>query len=434
MPGPPPTQPTHNYNFRTRTQQKQNLKIEDAGPDDDKTGSYGVSHKSFDWFEDGLVIEFKKSSTMDPFYTTEELKAMGADKKPEAGEKPVHSFAKLNDDAARIRGQLAIYATQVFDHQHRTHLFQILVCGRHARFIFWDHSGAIVSDSFDYIEEPLVLTEFFWRYNHMSLEERGWDLSVERMGEKETKLFRDKVTQLLKDMDDPKHPQRKLPRAERTLDSTFPVYKISVYDDVSHKYEDVLIQCPFVRIHSALGRATRGYLAYVLSSDEIKFLKDTWRVVHDRLIPERTLCRELEQARVPSIPKNVFGGDANANAEREKTRCLDWAKKQKLYVVYMNIRNFRHHRLLQEIAYPVDSAPDSRHYVIAFRDCFPGMHSRSLYSYSCNDILVCSYQGCKQAMRCSSSRYQPWERNAERRKVLGRNTCGLGPCCEDSAP
>ncbi|KAI0752279.1 hypothetical protein BC629DRAFT_1256541, partial [Irpex lacteus] len=52
------------------------------------------------------------------------------------------------------RGRLASYAEQTFSHQHRTHLFQLLVLGNEIRFIRWDRAGASVSGKFNYVEDP----------------------------------------------------------------------------------------------------------------------------------------------------------------------------------------------------------------------------------------------------------------------------------------
>lgn len=331
------------------------------------------AYKAFNWFEDGLVVEFKKSSKMDPFLTMDQLKKEGA--ASEGADRPRVPFVQLTEREVKTRGQLAIYAKEVFDHQHRTHTFQLLVCGRFARFIFWDHSGAIVSDSFNYVKSPQLLAEFFWRYNYMDRQTRGWDASVKIADGKERRMFKEKLEEFIKNMNDENHKQRRLPHAEDTLDPAFPVYKVNVVDDSSGLAEDVLIQRPFFHVHTALGRATRGYIAFLLSDHTLKFLKDTWRVKHERLVPERTLYSQLEASGVPNVPRDVSGGDVTANGENETTRCLQWATEQKLSVLYTTVRDFRHHRLLQELAYPVQSAASSYEFVFALRDCLTGEFS-----------------------------------------------------------
>jgi len=52
------------------------------------------------------------------------------------------------------------------------------ICGWFARFIRWDRSGAIVTQSFDYIKEPHILASFFWRYAHLNQSQRGYNASV----------------------------------------------------------------------------------------------------------------------------------------------------------------------------------------------------------------------------------------------------------------
>ena len=411
----------HGYNLRPSRQ-----KLVD-GQSNDPASTANVPRKAFDWFGDGLVVEFKKASWMDPFYSREELIKLGAVYRPEpnsqpnsqpdaepaaelepepepkpeeSGSKlesqssksqsdgpPLVSFVKNTDEAGKIRGQLALYAKEVFDHQHRTHIFQLLVCGRHARFIFWDHSGAIVSDSFNYIENPDLMAEFFWRYNHMTPQARGWDLSVQDATEDEAKIFKEEVELFLKNMEDPDHPQRRLTHAADTLHPAFPVHKITIEDEFTSERADVLIQAPFFHVHSALGRATRGYVAYHLLKKKLMFLKDTWRVEHDRLIAERKLYRELEEAGVSNVPVGVFGGDVRFNDERETTRCLQWAEAQTLSVLFEDIRNFHHHRLLQDLAYPVEGAPYSYEVACAFRDCLTG----KIYPTPLPSIIIVSH-------------------------------------------
>ena len=73
---------------------------------------------------------------------------------------------------------LASYATAHLGHQFRVHNFCLLVCGEYARFIRWDRDGATVTRRFDYIKEPHLLTDFFWRYAHLYRSQQGYDTSV----------------------------------------------------------------------------------------------------------------------------------------------------------------------------------------------------------------------------------------------------------------
>lgn len=311
---------------------------------------------------------------MDPFYSQADIEATAASRKEPDLDRKIAFEKDEPPQALATRGQLARYASLVFAHQHRTHIFQLLVCGRHVRFIFWDHSGAIVSDSFDYVEDSALLAQFFWRYSHMSNAQRGFDSSVSVTSSREKRQFRRAMEKFLKDMIDPKNPhRRRLPQAEDTLDERYPILKVSVEDDVSGQSSEILIQAPFFVSQSALGRATRGYIAYHIASQELVFFKDTWRVKHPRLTAERTVCQKLIKDGVRYVPKIISGGDVTANDERDSTRCLKWVQLQTLDVGYEYPRDFHHHRLLQPLAYPVESAPNSKEFVIAFRDCLRGM-------------------------------------------------------------
>ena len=308
---------------------------------------------------------------MDPFYTEFELKRMGATLRGANAEQV--PFAKIDYKSRRILGQLAIYAKEIFDHQHRTHLFQLLVCGRHARLIVWDRSGAIVSESFDYIEHPQLMAEFFWRYNHMTEAARGNDSTAVLATSHEEELFTTKVEQFVEDMNNPEHPQHKLPHAEDTLSPDYRVYKITIIDEFSQLPEDVLVQRPFFLGDSIFGRSTRGYIAYVLSSQKLRFLKDTWRIVREPLTPERALYAILEQADIPHVPRDVLGGDVTSDDNHGRTRCLAWSKTLELSTQCCNAEEeLCHHRLLQDLAYPLKSALNSKEVVTAFRDCFEG--------------------------------------------------------------
>ncbi|KAI0089391.1 hypothetical protein BDY19DRAFT_101525 [Irpex rosettiformis] len=363
--------PTCDYNTRAKTQTTEGLDPADE-TSKESAGQGQDERKAFNWSQDGLVVVFKKFYSLDPFWSTSAIEKAAASRKGDKKNMPV-TFPKLTDSALKVRGQLAIYANYAFTYQHRTHLFQLLVCGRHARFLFWDHSGAIVSDSFDYVQQPLLLAEFFWRYNYMTPAARGWDASVKLANPDQKKKFATAVKQLLKNMKDPKHPQYNLPHADHTLDEHHPVFKITVVDDVTGMPVDVLVQRPFFRSHSALGRATRGYIAYHPTQRILMFLKDTWRVDHNRLIPERTLCRQLVEAEVPFVPQIIWGGDVLVNEERGITRCLKWAAAQTLPVGLGHPRVLVQHRMLSKLAYPVTSAPNSSVMVKGFRDSIVAM-------------------------------------------------------------
>ncbi|KAI0682853.1 hypothetical protein BC835DRAFT_1524433 [Cytidiella melzeri] len=313
--------------------------------------------RSFDWFQASLMVEFKKHTSDDPFWTSDLILKPSCH--PNRDLKNRVAFEKHSRAARGTQGQLVIYASEVFAHQQRTHLFQLLICGEDARFICWDHSGAIVSESFDYTKQPLLLAEFLWRHNHMSDEAKGLDSTVKLACKADESVFRKSIDTFRKTE------RRKLPNIEDTFSGNYPVYEMSVEDDQCNM--KLLVRRPVFKSGSAVGRATRGYVAVSQEDHAVLFLKDTWRVNHALLQVESAVYRLLEKYGVPHVPRVICGGDVKgSDGKAQTTRCVEWMNSQALPVGYATLPTHTHHRIVQRVAYPIESANNSKEYVTAF--------------------------------------------------------------------
>jgi hypothetical protein len=367
---------------------------------------------AFDWRNSTLLVEFKRNSGMDPFKSLRALKGNVVDVEDEkeeegsdVGDEETHSTievpktpdnytatddAKSTDDSSSepliffekdsvkskyTLGQLAIYANEMFGHQQRTHIFQLFIAGRTARFIFFDHSGAVVTDEIDYVQDSKLLVEFFWRLNHMSKVARGWDPTARQPESKDITMFKKVVNSFLEDMNKPDSSKRRLPNAEHTLSAAYDVHKMLVKDaEDENNSMELLVQGPMFKATTALGRFTRGYLAVPTdgsAQDEPLFLKDTWRVNYHMMETEAEVYKLLEKYGVPHVPRLVCGGDVmDENGNVQKTISADWAEKQTLKISYEPLRKHSHHRIVQRVAYPIESAENSKEFVEAFVDVF----------------------------------------------------------------
>ncbi|KAI0690210.1 hypothetical protein BC835DRAFT_1417939 [Cytidiella melzeri] len=316
--------------------------------------------RDFDWFHASLMVEFKRHTSDDPFHTKEYI--LKPENHPKNDLKNAIAFEKDSQAARETRGQLIIYATEMFAHQQRTHLFQLLVCGEDARFICWDHAGAIVSESFNYIKQPSLLAEFFWRHNHMSDEAKGWDPTARLAEKTDENVFREAIDTFRK------KERRKLPKIEDTFSGNYPVYEMSVEDE--ERNMKLLVRRPVFKSTSAVGRATRGYVAVSQEQDHaVLFLKDTWRVNHHLLLTETEVYKLLEKYGVPHVPRLICGGDVKgSDGKAQTTRSEAWTTYQTLPVGYSILRVHTHHRIVQRVAYPIESANNSKEYVTAFCD------------------------------------------------------------------
>jgi hypothetical protein len=109
-----------------------------------------------------ITIEFKRNETDDPC-------------KPYDKNRPVDK--ELSVGAQQGFGQLAGYVALLDQCQYRTHIFQVLMCGKYARFLRWDHSACLFTESFNYTTRKGSnrLMEFFHRFSQLSRAERGYD-------------------------------------------------------------------------------------------------------------------------------------------------------------------------------------------------------------------------------------------------------------------
>ncbi|GJE92089.1 hypothetical protein PsYK624_082420 [Phanerochaete sordida] len=282
--------------------------------------------------------------------------------------------AGLTAGGKTLRTALTNHAYAQFTCQHRVFFFHLILVGRHARFLRWDRSGAIVSERFDYASSPELLCDFLWRFSHMDEAQQGWDTTVSRPSKAEVKLFRDAVKAIAVDMkagaSSDGAPVRQIPHAERSLDETgvYPFWKIHVVNSDTGRASELIVNRPLSANTTACGRATRAYLAYDLQLGRMLFFKDSWR--HNALLPEYTTFRELYAHDVPHVLEVLYGGDVV-----DGTGGIQMTLSQRFYadedrkrIVDGQVVKRIHHRIVQEIAFPLKTAVDEREFIQAMHD------------------------------------------------------------------
>ncbi|OBZ74250.1 hypothetical protein A0H81_06298 [Grifola frondosa] len=196
-------------------------------------------------------------------------------------------FEVESSHAAQVRGQLISYAEMAMNRQHRTHLYSVFVMHKFARLIRWDRAGAVVSEKFDYRENPEILGEFFWRFSHMTDEAQGYDPTAQLLNPR-MKLFRLMDTMAEKALPEPFDYIRQQFKDSLKEDSLkedadkvdWPRYKLAVEDKEKGTRYFLVGRC-HGQSPDLVGRATRTYVAIDVETETFVHLKDQWRYAFD---------------------------------------------------------------------------------------------------------------------------------------------------------
>ena len=344
--------------------------------------------KDYDFSSSLLGIEVRTTMQADPFVDPEDFEDSASDadsSTARAGSltrrRKIGPFESKTVEGSSFRDSIILHAEAQFMRQPRVFFFQILIFGPMARFVRWDCGGAVVSARFDYTKEPSHLAAFLWRFANVADDERGLDTTACLASDREKILFKNAVGEYLAAMDagtKDGRPVRTLPGANLTLDPTdsYPTWTIHVVDQYKKKSTNLIIRRPFGRSEFLFGRGTRPYIAYDLRSGRLVCLKDTWRTDLEKLHREYGMYCQLALRNVPHIPEVYYGGDVLdcedilqttqshiVGARRAKP---DWR------ITSGRFHRHVHHRIVQDIAYPLESALDEREFIQVFHDAFSG--------------------------------------------------------------
>ncbi|KAI0368999.1 hypothetical protein BV20DRAFT_421596 [Pilatotrama ljubarskyi] len=272
------------------------------------------------------------------------------------------------------RGQLMSYAVLVFENQHRTHHFTLVILGSKARIIRWDRSGVIVSKKFDYIEKPVLLGKFIWRYARMTPDQRGHDMTAERLlpGSADYKDMLARASASPDDVAVGKHAHEMF---VRSLDVAAPWWRLRVDDAKGTRY--FLVGVPHFKASGLAGRGTRGYVAIDADDKDgpFVFLKDAWRVAHDRIVQEgKTLQRLNDDGNggpVRGVPTLLCHGDV----EQQTTVSQVIWRKMNPGNTQCPLKTHRHYRLVvKEVGISMSNFVNSYELVLLLCMCIDAHH------------------------------------------------------------
>lgn len=292
---------------------------------------------SWSWCFAELFVEFKRSPSSDPWCDYQTL---------------LEYLEHANNDGLdKIKGQLVSYFAALFSRQHRTHAFSIFVAGDFARFMRWDHSGAIVSQRINYRQDPQILAEFLWRYCHLLRAQRGFDTTAQLASSAKRKLFMDAVKDSFKDPDVLKGRSLANPADHRYL-----CHKLTVTDtqpegnpSTRHFITQKALSDPL----SPFGRSTHGYIAMDLATKNLVFLKDYWAFDDGGQPTEPAIYKELEGLAVPHIPKILLAGDVldDSGLAQETLTPKFMAENETTLSMSRPLKHYRHTRVVQPLAF-----------------------------------------------------------------------------------
>ncbi|TBU62658.1 hypothetical protein BD310DRAFT_697043 [Dichomitus squalens] len=235
------------------------------------------------------------------------------------------TFLRSSKEGKAALGQLAEYMTHVFKYQHRTFAYAIYFFRNKARLIYFDRTGAAVSDWCDF-ETDLYLQEFVYRLAKAGDAERGYDPTATLMPPDSPEV------QEFLAWDNAKLPLFRQ-WVQQATERSCPIYKLEVTSEMRDASGEVhtarryfLVGRPHACGEALVGRCTRGYIAFNLAEKTLCFLKDSWRaVVPGRTRPEHEVYQRLHArlnasgCSTDGLPTLLCGGDVGGH-EAQKTR------------------------------------------------------------------------------------------------------------------
>ncbi|KAF9551896.1 hypothetical protein CPC08DRAFT_823128 [Agrocybe pediades] len=259
-----------------------------------------------------------RKSSIDPF--SDDGKADAAD------------FAFEPDAVERkeSRGQLATYARMVLNRQHLTHFFMVFIGHPFARLIRFDRDGAVVSSSFNYLQQGQLLCEFLWRLSNINEEMRGLDPSATLATTEEATLAKEKLAKW-KPKDGIEQPVYKLtiPEAEdesQDKKAEQGPERISQLPTPASRTMKVLVWAPLEEPQCVVGRATRALPAYDPSSEQVVFVKDAWRYTDEGMTKETEIIQNINNNGVTDgVPVLLCGDDLEGVYQTTVT--IEYAKR-----------------------------------------------------------------------------------------------------------
>ncbi|KAI0074797.1 hypothetical protein K474DRAFT_1709534 [Panus rudis PR-1116 ss-1] len=305
--------------------------------------------------------------------------------------------------------QLETYLCAQYSRQHRTSSFALCVYGRYVRFLLIDRAGVVVTEAINYVNNPRVLAEFFWRYNHLSQTDRGFDSTVIPASIEERRLLTAAVVEHMNAAEE--NIVRAYPGIESTLAKDYPTYKVQIVDRYTGKQTCCIFRKPCTESAHLLGRATRGFIAYQLDrisptedmpptslpfASHLVFLKDYWRNHHSKMQIESEAFDILDKLDIPFTPITFSAGDVFTDgfAQISTSQCIANVPRVKWRRPCRAFDTLIHHRIVQQLAFPLSMFNNAKELVQVTRDAVQALTDTYLQAgllhrdVSCNNILI----------------------------------------------
>ena len=298
---------------------------------------------------------------------------------PNAPSNPMPPFLRLDTRlGAETMGQISRYAAKMMRRQFLAYCFSVFVCCKFAWLMRWDRAGLVISEPFDFIKQPRLLHQFFYRFACMTDVQRGCDPTVVPASEEEIARMR-----AFADYDSGWHRDKFLGSLEegQIMKILVPAADMITPDELKagQKNErtglptlepprEFFVGRPHFMSNSPTGSGTKGFIAYDATEDRLVFLKDCWRPEVETYHPEGEVYLHLHSHNVKYIATLVCAGDvADTQGGIHTTRGNG----------FLDSPPWKHYRLiLKEVAMPLEEYTTS---------------------YQLVNVLYCAIQGVSAA-------------------------------------
>ncbi|KAH9936629.1 uncharacterized protein B0H18DRAFT_327917 [Fomitopsis serialis] len=297
---------------------------------------------------------------------------------PGASSTAAPSFLCLDNEGARqTMGQMCQQVSKILRRQFLSCLFTVFTCRDYAWLLYWDRAGLVVSKPFNFVQQPRLFHNFFYRFACMTDMQRGFDPTVTRATEEDVELMRSHNK-----FDSDWHEAQ----FKASLAPGWPIYEVSVPEkhmisadeleagekaqrDVSRPDNErkperkFLVGKPYFMSSSPTGGGTRGYIAYDVAEHRLVFFKEYWRVDEPTYHPEGDVYLRLHKHKVKYIATPVAAGDVrDATGEARSTRAQDFLEDSPPKLIQYRI-------FLEEIGKPLKEYRTSRELAAAMYCC-----------------------------------------------------------------